>query len=126
LAHAAGEGLDRIEITVDLSDEAQIGILASFGFQVTRDETVETWMDIGDRPPVSPLDPRYRLATRRETGSRPHHMTGRSGADVEERLGQTSLYRRSEEHTSELQSRENLVCRLLLEKKNPEIWVSDT
>src|SRR5690606_40853712 len=28
------------------------------------------------------------------------------------------LYERSEEHTSELQSRENLVCRLLLEKKN--------
>src|SRR5690606_40807054 len=28
------------------------------------------------------------------------------------------LYSRSEEHTSELQSRENLVCRLLLEKKN--------
>src|SRR5690606_40528804 len=26
-------------------------------------------------------------------------------------------YSRSEEHTSELQSRENLVCRLLLEKK---------
>src|SRR5690606_39804617 len=29
--------------------------------------------------------------------------------------------RRSEEHTSELQSRENLVCRLLLEKKNKSI-----
>src|SRR6266511_2569604 len=31
---------------------------------------------------------------------------------------------RSEEHTSELQSRENLVCRLLLEKKNkrPNPW----
>src|SRR5690606_39680057 len=28
---------------------------------------------------------------------------------------------RSEEHTSELQSRENLVCRLLLEKKNKSI-----
>src|SRR5690606_41754927 len=27
------------------------------------------------------------------------------------------IYTRSEEHTSELQSRENLVCRLLLEKK---------
>src|SRR2546430_9690288 len=27
-------------------------------------------------------------------------------------------YRRSEEHTSELQSQSNLVCRLLLEKKN--------
>src|SRR5438105_9054305 len=35
--------------------------------------------------------------------------------------------RRSEEHTSELQSRVELVCRLLLEKKNQEgyepIWV---
>src|SRR5690606_41494198 len=30
----------------------------------------------------------------------------------------TLLPWRSEEHTSELQSRENLVCRLLLEKKN--------
>src|SRR5690606_40232402 len=29
--------------------------------------------------------------------------------------------RRSEEHTSELQSRENLVCRLLLEKKKANL-----
>src|SRR5690606_39799551 len=35
--------------------------------------------------------------------------------------------RRSEEHTSELQSRENLVCRLLLEKKkNNQIYKFDT
>src|SRR5690606_40258548 len=32
-------------------------------------------------------------------------------------LGVTGFLQRSEEHTSELQSRENLVCRLLLEKK---------
>src|SRR3984957_20418921 len=31
--------------------------------------------------------------------------------------------RRSEEHTSELQSRENLVCRLLLERKKEEVAV---
>src|SRR5690606_31076661 len=31
---------------------------------------------------------------------------------------QLALFKRSEEHTSELQSRENLVCRRLLEKKN--------
>src|SRR5690606_41575195 len=31
--------------------------------------------------------------------------------------GRLRLVARSEEHTSELQSRENLVCRLLLEKK---------
>src|SRR5207302_9771121 len=36
------------------------------------------------------------------------------GVAVFFRLGKN----RSEEHTSELQSRENLVCRLLLEKKN--------
>src|SRR3712207_8068447 len=32
-------------------------------------------------------------------------------------LGHDRLLRRSEEHTSELQSRQYLVCRLLLEKK---------
>src|SRR5690606_41425391 len=35
-----------------------------------------------------------------------------------------ALYRRSEEHTSELQSRENLVCRLLLEKKKKDKKIS--
>src|SRR5690606_41389569 len=32
-------------------------------------------------------------------------------------IGTVTELKRSEEHTSELQSRENLVCRLLLEKK---------
>src|SRR3712207_7947111 len=36
-------------------------------------------------------------------------------AELEERLAASA---RSEEHTSELQSRQYLVCRLLLEKKN--------
>src|SRR5690606_41450243 len=38
----------------------------------------------------------------------------RAGSETEAHL----RLPRSEEHTSELQSRENLVCRLLLEKKN--------
>ena len=33
------------------------------------------------------------------------------------------LYARSEEHTSELQSRQYLVCRLLLEKKKKYIYI---
>src|SRR5690606_978880 len=41
----------------------------------------------------------------------------RQAADLTQPLMQYIL-ERSEEHTSELQSRENLVCRLLLEKKN--------
>src|SRR2546430_4493967 len=43
-----------------------------------------------------------------------------SGADGEQhvvRFGVLFLQVRSEEHTSELQSQSNLVCRLLLEKK---------
>src|SRR3989449_2331116 len=35
-------------------------------------------------------------------------------------LGAAGYQKRSEEHTSELQSRLHLVCRLLLEKKNNE------
>src|SRR2546427_3341511 len=45
------------------------------------------------------------------TGSR--GQKGAGGATVSPHAGQ----RRSEEHTSELQSQSNLVCRLLLEKK---------
>src|SRR3712207_8498985 len=33
---------------------------------------------------------------------------------------------RSEEHTSELQSRQYLVCRLLLEKKNIKFYINST
>src|SRR5690606_39551111 len=43
-------------------------------------------------------------------------VTGSRSCDVGEPC--SSNGDRSEEHTSELQSRENLVCRLLLEKKN--------
>src|SRR5690606_39307075 len=45
-------------------------------------------------------------------------IRGRTGFPPAARAGgPPSAFRRSEEHTSELQSRENLVCRLLLEKK---------
>src|SRR2546430_6633771 len=50
------------------------------------------------------------------TGRQLHSLGGRLGRD---RLGRRA--RRSEEHTSELQSQSNLVCRLLLEKKNINI-----
>src|SRR5205085_9644167 len=39
------------------------------------------------------------------------------GAELAERLTMAGVEVRSEEHTSELQSQSNLVCRLLLEKK---------
>src|SRR3712207_7518080 len=47
---------------------------------------------------------------------REDHLDALARRDVEHRLGEARI-RRSEEHTSELQSRQYLVCRLLLEKK---------
>src|SRR3989454_7320747 len=41
--------------------------------------------------------------------------------ELESAPGSVAQVRRSEEHTSELQSPCNLVCRLLLEKKNKKI-----
>src|SRR6266511_5227815 len=58
------------------------------------------------RPPRSTLFPYTTLF--RSPGSRPPADT---------RVMHWPDLERSEEHTSELQSRENLVCRLLLEKK---------
>src|SRR5207302_8571587 len=54
---------------------------------------------------------------RRPGADRPR--AGRRGqpGDLDRRADRRRRPARSEEHTSELQSRENLVCRLLLEKK---------
>src|SRR5690606_39285234 len=57
-------------------------------------------------------DGRGSSAPSRLTGPGP--SLGRPAPDRRPRTGRPP---RSEEHTSELQSRENLVCRLLLEKK---------
>src|SRR5690606_39730978 len=62
-----------------------------------------------------------RRAHRARTGRLPRASagTGRQpgGRTTAERCLRLGDHRRSEEHTSELQSRENLVCRLLLERK---------
>src|SRR5690606_25992130 len=53
-------------------------------------------------------------------GDRDRHP---GAAAVAPRLTTRKRFRRSEEHTSELQSRENLVCRLLLEKKKTKLLI---
>src|SRR2546427_4183855 len=77
------------------------------------------------RPPRSTLFPYTTLFRSVREGSavleiwkeRPDSpdLSGPTAAEIEEQIrsGRT----RSEEHTSELQSQSNLVCRLLLEKK---------
>src|SRR5260221_3859376 len=73
------------------------------------------------RPPRSTLFPYTTLFRSRCSGSLRgalgHHRRGflLLAGEKEERL---DMEFRSEEHTSELQSHSDLVCRLLLEKKN--------
>src|SRR3712207_8502692 len=55
-----------------------------------------------------------RSSEERRDSDRPDHQPGQRDR---QHLGLRPLDQRSEEHTSELQSRQYLVCRLLLEKK---------
>src|SRR2546427_5667317 len=76
------------------------------------------------RPPRSTLFPYttlFRSRTRRPLGGdlgRIHQLW--VGA-AQGRTAAAGFQKRSEEHTSELQSQSNLVCRLLLEKKKKQI-----
>src|SRR5258707_2422155 len=80
------------------------------------------------RPPRSTLFPYTTLFRSPLDGSRPPRpdATAAGARDLLEcqppppRAGRGRLTFRSEEHTSELQSRQYLVCRLLLEKKKSE------
>src|SRR5260370_32718741 len=72
------------------------------------------------RPPRSTLFPyttlfRSRVSKRHRREMAPERLSGRSSSPQ----GPGRHSGRSEEHTSELQSHLNLVCRLLLEKKKP-------
>src|SRR3712207_7385856 len=73
--------------------------------------------------PLSRRDRRLRgdaLAGRRRGLAPPPRHAPLSGTALRPNPGSPSRASRSEEHTSELQSRQYLVCRLLLEKKNTQ------
>src|SRR2546427_919147 len=67
------------------------------------------------RPPRSTLFPLHDALPISSTAPGTHHgLPARTCRRITSRL-------RSEEHTSELQSQSNLVCRLLLEKKKTHV-----
>src|SRR5690606_42135991 len=73
-----------------------------------------------------PAEPRPPLRRLTRQNLIPHRVPGTrrlEEAGVERLVHHAAITAvRSEEHTSELQSRENLVCRLLLEKKKNRRW----
>src|SRR5690606_40730457 len=86
----------------------------SFFFNATATTEIYT-LSLHDALPIFGDQPRSWPGTyeRAPTGPRPVRCGPRATRRCSARGGRL----RSEEHTSELQSRENLVCRLLLEKK---------
>src|SRR5690606_41526565 len=73
------------------------------------------WPDLAGRSGLNLLD-HYRQMLL-DLGKSEDPLIAAIYADAQTRLKEPRHLERSEEHTSELQSRENLVCRLLLEKK---------
>src|SRR5436309_4571887 len=81
-----------------------------------------SWVAVGSPASILPPNEHERIWEIQKPLNFPLTVYGfdRSEADmvkITRRLIFTMSASRSEEHTSELQSRENLVCRLLLEKK---------
>src|SRR2546429_4434825 len=77
------------------------------------------------RPPRSTLFPCTTLFRSRQRQQREQVLQRRRQA-LREQQRRRREQQRSEEHTSELQSRLHLVCRLLLEKKKPHTFTPAT
>src|SRR5690606_41128677 len=81
-------------------------------------------LSLHDALPIYAFDGRFRQAgppnrhvLEHQRGDRGGQRRDHGPAGDRVRVVERAEVARSEEHTSELQSRENLVCRLLLEKK---------
>src|SRR3712207_7770225 len=72
----------------------------------------------GRGPELPDPQARARVRRRDEPAARDHLRVPRPDPRGPGHVGDRAHPDRSEEHTSELQSRQYLVCRLLLEKKN--------
>src|SRR5690606_40688301 len=88
--------------------------------------TAISTLSLHDALPISPLarPAACRPAAATAAGGLVGHVVPGHAADAAHGRSPgtgDAWWKRSEEHTSELQSRENLVCRLLLEKKKAEV-----
>src|SRR5690606_41824656 len=91
-------------------------------FPTRRSSDLQDEVGIGDPVQVGQPGVRQRVAQELPADTPQgvalaHHIPQLIGRPAGGRAVWAVAHRRSEEHTSELQSRENLVCRLLLEKK---------
>src|SRR2546430_11836297 len=90
--------------------------LSSFFFFNDTATTEIYTLSLHDALPIS----RSSRSIRRASSSESSTISTRNGLPIGIKAG-GSPWHRSEEHTSELQSQSNLVCRLLLEKKKKRV-----
>jgi GNAT superfamily N-acetyltransferase len=83
----------KVEMTIRSDDPALLAAAAALGFVVTEELEMTTTMAAGERPPVGAPPDGFVVESRATRADRPHHMIGRSGADVAERLLECSIYR---------------------------------
>src|SRR5690606_17063788 len=113
-----GREVDGVVVTVEQSELDAIAPGRSRTIDIT------TFVDLSEIDPVF-FQRSYWLAPNSKKHSRPYNLLRRAMYETNQAGIATFVFRgkqylsavraRSEEHTSELQSRENLVCRLLLE-----------
>jgi GNAT superfamily N-acetyltransferase len=82
-----------VEMAVGDDDTALIEAVTTAGFKPTDEVGVETWMNVGEPPQVPVLPGGFTLRSRSDVSTRPHHMIGRNGARIADRLAKCSLYR---------------------------------
>src|SRR5690606_39375760 len=103
--------LGRVPDASEIADALDVDVATVHTWQARAEEVVHVPLD----RPAEPGDHQAAPAD---------YVAGMTAEDIEEGINaqqEARVLRRSEEHTSELQSRENLVCRLLLEKKKTYI-----
>ena len=84
--------LKNVEVLARDDDPALLQLLGESGFAPAEGQSATTWMMAEQRPEPASVPEGFRLLDRPEAGRRPHHMVLRSGAEVEARLKQCSLY----------------------------------
>src|SRR2546426_5625473 len=102
-----GEGKNTTHQQKKLNEDELREFRSRFGIPISDDDCADAPFY---RPPEDSPEIQYLRARRQELGGYVPSRTVRAKP--------LQLAERSEEHTSELQSPCNLVCRLLLEKKN--------
>src|SRR5690606_35150524 len=115
--HLADAGVDTV-VSFRADEGAAVKVVAEVEERGAR--AVALPLDVGDSAQIPGFVDRVQQTLADQLEGRPiDYLVNNAGHGVYGSLDETTLaeLESSEEHTSELQSRENLVCRLLLEKK---------